>query len=76
MTALSTGHSSLSQYVRRCAILTLINAISDVTTLAFMLVFMDTAPVPLLAVVYVSFFFLVEIFSEAEQKARSEASRQ
>ncbi|CAG5105356.1 Oidioi.mRNA.OKI2018_I69.chr1.g2057.t1.cds [Oikopleura dioica] len=52
MTALSTGHSSLGQYVRRCAILTLINSLSDVTTLAFMLVFMNTAPVPLLAVVY------------------------
>ena len=54
MTALATGHSSLTNYVRRCAILTLINSISDVTTLAFMIIFIDKAPIPLLAIVYVS----------------------
>ena len=56
MTALATGHSSLTQYVRRCAILTAINAISDVTTLAFMIIFISKAPIPLLAIVYVSKF--------------------
>jgi len=51
-TALTTGHSTLTNYVRRCAILTAINAISDVTTLAFMVVFIDKAPIPILAIVY------------------------
>ena len=64
MTALSTGHSSLGQYVRRCAILTFINSLSDVTTLAFMLVFMNTAPVPLLAVVYVGQMFIIYFSSQ------------
>ena len=55
MTALATGHSSLTQYVRRCAILTGVTAISDCTTLGFMIIFLDKAPIPLLATVYVSF---------------------
>ena len=54
MTALATGHSSLTQYVRRCAILTGVTAISDCTTLGFMIIFLDKAPIPLLATVYVS----------------------
>ena len=54
MTALATGHSSLTQYVRRCAILTGVTAISDCTTLGFMIIFIDKAPIPLLATVYVS----------------------
>ena len=55
MTALATGHSSLTQYVRRCAILTGVTAISDCTTLGFMIIFLDKAPIPLLATVYVSY---------------------
>ena len=53
MTALATGHSSLTQYVRRCAILTGVTAVSDCTTLGFMIIFIDKAPIPLLATVYV-----------------------
>ena len=55
MTALATGHSSLTAYVRRCAILTGVTAVSDCTTLGFMIIFIDKAPIPLLATVYVSF---------------------
>ena len=54
MTALATGHSSLTAYVRRCAILTGVTAVSDCTTLGFMIIFIDKAPIPLLATVYVS----------------------
>lgn len=61
MTALATGHSTLINYVRRCAILTAINAISDVTTLAFMVIFINKAPIPLLAIVYVSVIFPVHL---------------
>ena len=53
MTALATGHSSLTAYVRRCAILTGVTAVSDCTTLGFMIIFIDKAPIPLLATVYV-----------------------
>jgi len=52
MTALATGHSSLTAYVRRCAILTGVTAVSDCTTLGFMIIFIDKAPIPLLATVY------------------------
>ena len=41
MTALATGHSSLTAYVRRCAILTGVTAVSDCTTLGFMIIFID-----------------------------------